>query len=222
SDVYGLGITLYELLTLRPAFDDSQRIGLMEKITREEPLPPRKLDGRIPRDLETIVLKAVAKEPADRYLTAAALAEDLRRFLGDRPIQARRTRVLERLWRWRRRNPKVAALTAAVALLLVLIAAGSVVAAVLLERERDRVVRELAWSELAQARSTRQSGQPGRRFDSLETLATLSARCSASGWSKDMPSREEIRTEMIASLALADLRPARSWEGFPVGSRLLA
>src|SRR5439155_74068 len=66
SDVYGLGITLYELLTLRPAFDDSQRIGLMQKVTHEEPLPPRRLDGRIPRDLETIVLKAIAEEPGDR------------------------------------------------------------------------------------------------------------------------------------------------------------
>ena len=97
SDVYSLGLTLYELLTLKPAFEDPSNAGLIRKITREEPLRPRKLNPAVPRDLETIVLKAIAREPADRYPSAGELAHDIQCFLEDRPIQARRVPALERL-----------------------------------------------------------------------------------------------------------------------------
>src|SRR5207253_1279838 len=80
SDVYSLGLTLYELLALRPPFDDRDRVQLIQRVLHEEPPPPRRLDPRVPRDLETVVLKAGAKEPRQRYASAAALAEDLRRF----------------------------------------------------------------------------------------------------------------------------------------------
>ena len=92
SDVYGLGLTLYELLTLRPAFDDTNKGRLIDRVLHEPPRPPCKLDPRVPRDLETLVLKCLAKDPRERYATAEALAEDLRRFLADRPIHARRHR----------------------------------------------------------------------------------------------------------------------------------
>jgi serine/threonine protein kinase len=128
GDVYSLGATLYELLTLRPAFDEPDRARLIERVTHGEPPRPRQVDGRIPRDLETVVLKALAREPADRYATAEALADDLRRFLLDRPIRARRAGVAERAWRWCRRNPVVAGLLAAA----VVLAAGLAVLAVLL------------------------------------------------------------------------------------------
>jgi WD40 repeat protein/serine/threonine protein kinase len=118
SDVYALGVTLYEMLTLRPAFDDANKARLVEKVLHEPPLPPRKIDPRIPRDLETVVLKCLAKDPAERYASAEALAEDVRRFLADRPIQARRSTWRERAWRWCRRNPAVATLSAALLLLL--------------------------------------------------------------------------------------------------------
>ena len=108
SDVYSLGLTLYELLTLRPAFETSNRAELLRQIGHDEPPPPRQLDPKIPRDLETIVLKAIAKEPGRRYGTAGELADDLRRFLADRPIEARRMRWWERAGRWCRRNPAVA------------------------------------------------------------------------------------------------------------------
>src|SRR5439155_18036427 len=91
SDIYSLGLTLYELLALRPAFDAMQRVQLLQQISREEPSQLRQLDRRISRDLETIVHKAIAKEPGQRYAAAGELAEDLRRLLADRPIQARRT-----------------------------------------------------------------------------------------------------------------------------------
>jgi WD40 repeat protein/serine/threonine protein kinase len=121
SDVYSLGITLYEMLTLSAAFQASGRAQLIEQILHNDPPAPRLAERRIPRDLETIVLKAIAKEPERRYRTASALAEDLRRFLSDRPIEARRSSAIERCRRWCRRNPVVAGLIAALAILLVAI-----------------------------------------------------------------------------------------------------
>jgi serine/threonine protein kinase/tetratricopeptide (TPR) repeat protein len=114
SDIYGLGVTLYELLTLRPAFDEPDRARLIEHILHADPPQPREVDPKIPHDLETIVLKAMAKHPGERYVSARALAEDLDRFLHDRTILARRSSVSERLGRWCKRNPQVAGLTAAV------------------------------------------------------------------------------------------------------------
>ncbi len=88
TDVYSLGATLYELITLRPAFDSFDRLEMIVKIAQDEPRRPRVIDRAIPRDLETIVLKAMAKDPGARYATAGALAEDLGRFLDGRPIRA--------------------------------------------------------------------------------------------------------------------------------------
>jgi serine/threonine protein kinase/WD40 repeat protein len=235
SDVYSLGITLYEMLTLRPAFDNTEKPQLIERVTHQDPPRPRKLDPHIPRDLETIVLKAVAKEPADRYLTAAALAEDLRRFLADRPIRARRNSTLERTWRWCRRNPAVAGLSGAVALLLLVLGISFAVTTLLRQdRDRARASQERAEqaegkarnlldraetaerevkirSHLAQARAYRWSGQVGQRFQSLTELAAA-ARLGPS---------LELRNEAIACLALTDVRRARSWSGFPPGTTVL-
>ena len=105
SDVYSLGLTLYELVALRPAYEASDRHTLIERVLHEEPERLRKLAPGVPRDLETIIAKATARDPAGRYATAAALAEDLRRFVEDRPIRARRISAAERLARWCRRNP---------------------------------------------------------------------------------------------------------------------
>ncbi len=119
SDVYNLGLTLYELLTLRPAFDQTDRRRLIRQMTQEEPPRPRKLNPTIPRDLETIVVKTMAADPGHRYQTAGQLAADLRCFLEDRPIRARRTTPVGRMWRWCRRNRAMAALAGtALALLL--------------------------------------------------------------------------------------------------------
>ncbi len=104
TDVYALGITLYELLVLRPAFGQSDRLQLMDAIRQVDPPGLRTLDRRIPLDLETIVLKACHKEPQVRYANATELAEDLRRFLNDEPILARRTSLPERFARWSRKN----------------------------------------------------------------------------------------------------------------------
>jgi eukaryotic-like serine/threonine-protein kinase len=116
GDVYALGATLYELLTLRPAFDEPNRARLIDRVLHENVSRPRSFDRAIPLDLETIVLKAMAKDPAARYVSAAATAEDLRLFLAGEPILARRAGPFERSWRWARRNPVVAGLASAVVL----------------------------------------------------------------------------------------------------------
>src|SRR5262249_30373479 len=136
SDVFSLGLTLYELATLRPAFSASERAQLIERMLHQDPPRPSKVSAHFPRDLETIILKAIAKDPGQRYVSAAELAEDLRRYLADRPIRARRSTVWEKVWRWCRRNPVVAGLSAAVLFLLVVLGIGYL-AADLLRTERD-------------------------------------------------------------------------------------
>ncbi len=119
SDVYSLGLTLFELLTLQPAFADEPLAQIIQRQTRELPRKPRAINPLIPRDLETITLKACATDPAHRYQSAAEFAADLRRFAEDRPIRARSITWVERFWRWSRKNPVVAGLGTVSALLLV-------------------------------------------------------------------------------------------------------
>jgi serine/threonine protein kinase/WD40 repeat protein/Tfp pilus assembly protein PilF len=218
SDIYSLGLTLYEMLTLRPAFHDTNKARLIGKVLHQPPLPPRRIDPHIPRDLETIVLKCLAKDPAGRYATPEALLEDLRRFLTDRPILARRSSIVERFRRWCRRNPVVATLSGVVTALLVLLAVGSFVAALRLSERgadlRDQLghtqraerggQEKLLQARMAQARAARFSGQVGQRFASLDALA------EAARIAHDLEVPEErllvLRNEAIACMALADLR----------------
>jgi WD40 repeat protein/serine/threonine protein kinase len=129
TDVYSLGLTLYELLAGRAAFTDDHREQLVRRIMEDDPTPLRMRDPRIPRDLETIVLRATAKDREARYQNAQELADDLRRFLDAKPIRARRTARLQRVRYWARRNPGVAVLTTVVFVLLTVAAvAGSLAA----------------------------------------------------------------------------------------------
>ena len=123
TDVYSLGATLYELLTLRPPFDGSSAAELLDQIAGREPVPPRAINRRIPRDLETIVLKTLAKRPADRYASAAALGEDLARFLNREPVRARRISPVGRMWRVARRHPGISTVSTVASVLVLSIAA---------------------------------------------------------------------------------------------------
>jgi WD40 repeat protein/serine/threonine protein kinase/tetratricopeptide (TPR) repeat protein len=140
SDVYSLGLTLYELLTLRPAFDETDRNALIKQVMHDEPVRPRRINKNVPRDLETVVLKAIARDPGQRYQTPAEMADDLKRVIEDRPVQARRISDTERLWRWCRRNPVVTGLAAAVVLAL---AAGTTVSYLkYLDAEQQKEIAE--------------------------------------------------------------------------------
>jgi serine/threonine protein kinase len=157
TDIYSLGVTLYELLTLRPAFDGQDRHELLQQITVEDPTPPRRLDPSVPVELETILLKAMAKGPADRYATARELADDLQRFLENRPIRARRPTLLERAARWgRRHRPLVVSgvlllLTAALALLVTTLLIAREHAATRAAYERERHSAQEARAQRARA-----------------------------------------------------------------------
>jgi tetratricopeptide (TPR) repeat protein len=143
TDVYSLGATLYELLALEPAFPGSDRQELLRQIAFEEPRPPRRWNYAIPDELETIVTKAMQKLPADRYVTAQELADDLRRFVEDKPIRARRPTLAQRLRRWlRRHTPVVVIGLVAAALLLLGTVAALVVSNAAIDRARQEATRQ--------------------------------------------------------------------------------
>ena len=151
TDIYSLGATLYELLTLQPAFMQADRQELLQRICQQDPPAPRSIQGDIPKDLETIVLKAMAKDADRRYATCQELADDLQRFLDDRPILARRSSRVATLKRLARRNPLSACLTAlSLILLLTLAIAGPLIA--LHEAHLSRTIRtELYVSDMGRA-----------------------------------------------------------------------
>jgi WD40 repeat protein/serine/threonine protein kinase len=222
SDNYSLGLTLYEMLAFRPAFDEKERNRLIKQVTHEAPPRLSKLNQSVPRDLETIVHKAIDREPGRRYRTAADLAADLQRFIEDEPIQARRVSILERSWRWCKRNPMVAGLTAAVFILLAVLAvvgsAGYVQTSLALsreaaeheeaERERQRAVDNLYHSLLREAQAIRRLREDGYRPEVWDRLKQALAL--------ETPDKDpaELRQEAVACLGdFVGLAP-KSWGDF--------
>lgn len=222
TDVYALGMTLYELIALHPAFEDEDRYRLVQRINNERPKKLHVIDPQVPRDLETIILKAIQRDAAHRYATAAEMADDLRLYLADRPIAARRASRVEEFTRWCRRNPMVAGLGSAVALL------GFVLAAVIfraynsIRAERDEVKTQklraesaeifnsdrLWTSQVTTARLRRSLHSVGQRFAALDALAEA----------KRIREDPSLTIDAAASLALPDVRRINSWTGWPDGT----
>jgi WD40 repeat protein/serine/threonine protein kinase len=140
SDVYSLGVILFELLTENRPFRGNQRM-LLHQVIHEEPPSPRKLNSTVPRDLETITLKCLQNDPSRRYQTAKGLAEDLTRWMESKPIAARPVTWMERSWRWCRRKPAVAGMWAAIAMILTMMGIG--IPVLLLEARNSKVQAEL-------------------------------------------------------------------------------
>lgn len=142
ADIYGLGAIIYQLLTGRPPFAGATLAETLRAVQDADPARPGRLNPAVPADLETICLKCLQKEPAQRYATAEALAEDLARFLRDEPIHARPVTRSERVWRWCRRKPALASFIAATAVLLLAIAVGSPIAIYRINRALKRAEAE--------------------------------------------------------------------------------
>lgn len=156
ADIYSLGATLYELLTLRPAFPQRDRKELFQKIATEDPPPPRYLNRSIPTDLETIVLKSLEKDPAQRYLSTESFARDLQCFIEDRPITARRPTLFDRTIKWSRRHRSFVGAVVAVVLLALI---GLTISTVLMTRSAN-----VAKMERKEAESQRNRAMANERL----------------------------------------------------------
>ena len=214
-DVYALGATLYELLTLRPAFAGQDQLQLVSRIAHEPPTPPRRIDRQIPRDLETLVLKAMAKDPRDRFATAQEMGAELKLFLENRPLRSRPVPLHGRLWRWGKRNPALASVVGLAATLTIILAIGSTVAAwTFFEQRNETRTAErgarlaLGQSLVSEGAALQRTGQIGQRYESLNRLAQ-----AAKVLGSDLEGRKrlpEIRNHAIAALGLTDLRDLRT------------
>jgi WD40 repeat protein/serine/threonine protein kinase len=176
ADVYALGAILYELMTGRPPFRGTTVLETLEQVKTAEPVPPRRLVPGVPRDAETIALKCLQKDPAKRYASADDLAEDLRRFLEDRPIRARRISSAERLLRWGRRNKLVAGLLASLVVTLVVGLVVSTTQWIRAETSAERLAQQLYTSDMIAIQQAWNAGAIGRMGELLDRHEPLPGR----------------------------------------------
>ncbi len=218
SDVYSLGVTLYELLTLRPAFPATDRQALLRQVLNDDPVPARRINRTIPVELEVVVHKAMAKSPADRYPSARALADDLRAWLDDRPIRGRPPTVGQRAARWARRH-RGAVIGTAVALALVAVGLlTSTVLAVAALGERDAAVAALT------DRQEKTDAALSREQQAKADLAAALAGEQRAAYGYRVPLAQQAAREgdiPRAGQLLADCPPPlRGWEWHYLNRRL--
>jgi serine/threonine protein kinase len=196
SDIYSLGATLYELLTMRPLFEGRDRNELLRRIANEEPRPPRSIYPSVPRELETVVLKALGKESSERYLTARELADDLQRFLDNRPVLARRPTAVERLWKLARRHPSV--VTTALVVMLFLVA-GSLLSTFLIRIEQGKTRAEQQRAEEAYRRERQRAEEAEARFRLARRCVDEMFRISQEELA-DLPTLQGPRKRLLRSV----------------------
>jgi len=209
GDVYSLGATLYELLTLKPAFAERDQARLIDQITHQPTVPLRHHDHRIPRDLETLVLKALAKDPKDRFATAADLADELRRYLESRPILSRPVGPVERLWRWCKRSPGLAA----AALLTMILAISTTIAAWIFHNQRDQISkqRDQVSRALVQARESEARAIEAQTDANVQLLEALQSHARAGRFSRRIGQRlKSLHALEKAAAIAAELRLPRA------------
>ncbi len=216
SDVYSLGAMLYELLTGRPPFLGTSPQEVIELVKTTEPVPPRFLNASLPVDLETVTLKCLQKNPAQRYATALELADELACFLDGKPIRARPVSAPEKIWRWARRHPSVATLAGISLGLLLAIVTVVAVSAHRVRISRDEAQARLAESLFSEAHALRLAGEPGWRETSLRRLA------EAHQLDHDKSFTFQLRAEAIAALGRPDLTRQIVTNVPPLGSPMNA
>ena len=218
TDVYSLGATLFELLTLQPPFPGKQRDQVLSRITSEDLVKPRKINHRIPKDLETICLKALAKRPNERYGAAREMASDLRRFLRREPIQAKRAGITERSFKWIDRHRGLATSLAALPLCIAIVATtfalkNRKLALDLLDETR-RANLSTFEARIEHARAVRSTNRPTRRSESLNSIAAAFAILSGLDIdANELKSRRLLlRNEAIAALAIPELKITEQYQ----------
>jgi predicted Ser/Thr protein kinase len=211
ADVYALGAILYELLVGRPPFRGTTVLETLEQVKTAEPVPPSRLVPGLPRDAETIALKCLQKDPAKRYASAATLAEDLRRFLEDRPIRARRTSSAERLLRWGRRNKAVAALLLSVVVTLAVGFAVSTAQWIRADRHaareaalRSDIARELYTSDMLAVQQAWEAGNVERMGNLLRRHTAEAGRTDWRGFEWDVFWRHYQRARPFPTFRVSD------------------
>jgi serine/threonine protein kinase len=194
TDIYSLGVTLYELLTLEPAFNGCDRHEVIHQIAFEEPVQPRRLNEAVPAELETIVLKAMEKNPAERYDTAQEYADDLERFLKDEPIRAKRPSFIHRSRKWARRHKT---LVRAGWIFLLAAVVGLSLSTWLIWREKDRVeaAHESEAEQKRRAEEKRELAEVNVRV-AIQVLDRIYLRVVEEGLPRD-PQREEEHHELL-------------------------
>lgn len=241
SEIYSLGLTLYELCTLQHAFDQTDRAQLIQQVTNREPVSPRRIRPSIPLDLETVIVKAIAREPSRRYASARQMSLDLQRFLADRPVLARRVSAFEKIYRWGRRNPAWASLLTSLVIICVMITGGSMYLADLNKRhveelqvENTRVLEEKAkadealqvaeranlasrahlyYSYLGTAEASNSSRKQGQNFASLNAVRQAAEVVPTLGLTPEKVERRMValRSAAISALSQWDVETIDQW-----------